>query len=86
MIEDFRQFLKVYRMYKKGKMKMEKFKEFLSEHKNEIAGVAACLIVYKIAYGRGWHDYERVVNNVFSAMKRNGYNVVHLIEPEVRVK
>lgn len=62
---------------------MDKFKEFLSEHKNEIAGVAACLIVYKIAYGHGWRDYKRVVDNVFTAMKRNGYNIVQLIEPEV---
>ena len=62
---------------------MDKFKEFLSEHKNEIAGVAACLIVYKIAYERGWRDYKRAVESVFTAMKRNGYNVVQLIEPEV---
>ena len=65
---------------------MDKIKEFLSEHKNEIAGVAACLIVYKIAYGRGWRDYKHAVDSVFTAMKRNGYNVVQLIEPEGRIK
>lgn len=84
MVDDFKQFLKVYRIYKKGKKEMDKFKEFLSEHKNEIAGVAACLIVYKIAYGRGWRDYDCAVRHVFSAMRKNGYNVVHLIEQEVK--
>lgn len=65
---------------------MDKIKEFVSEHKRELICVAAGFIVYKVAYGHGWRDYERVVNNVFSAMKKNGYNVVQLIEPEVRVK
>ena len=63
---------------------MEKVKEFVSEHKKEIAYAVGGIILYKIAYGRGWRDYKRTVSNVFSTMRRNGYNVVQLVESEVK--
>ena len=63
---------------------MDKIKEFIENHKVEVTCVICGYITYKFAYRRGFKDYGRVVNNVFDAMKRNGYNVVQLIEPEVK--
>lgn len=70
MIEDFRQFLKVYRMYKKGKMKMEKFKEFVSEHKRELMCVASGVIIYHIGFNRGFKMAKNAITHVFDEAAR----------------
>ena len=84
MIEDVRQFLKFYRAYKKGKAEMEKAKEFISQHKKEIACVIGGFVIYKMGYNRGFRDYKHAVTNVFNTMKKYGYNVVQLVEPGVK--
>lgn len=81
MVEDFKQFLKFYRMYKKGKREMDKIKEFVSSHKKEIAMTACGFIIFRVGYNSGWNAYKRVVNNVFNTMKKHGYQTVRLIEP-----
>ena len=63
---------------------MDKIKEFIEQHKMEVACVVCTYLTYKIAYRRGFKDYSKVVNNVFNSMRKNGYNVVQLIEPGVK--
>lgn len=81
MLEGFKQFLKFYRIYKKGKREMDKIKEFVTSHKKEIAMTACGFIIFKIGYEKGWKDYKKVVGNVFNTMKKHGYQTVRLIEP-----
>lgn len=84
MIEDFRQFLKVYRMYKKGKREMDKAKEWITEHKKELMYTAAGIIIFRAGYRCGWRTYKKVVRNTFNTMYTKGYNVVRLINSEVQ--
>lgn len=82
MIDDFKQFLKVYRAYKKGKKEMEKIKQFVTDHKKELKLAVCGLIIFKLGYESGWKAYRKVTNNVFNTMQRHGYNTVHLVEPK----
>ena len=60
-----------------------KFTEFLKNHKKEIMYTAAGVVIFKIGYNVGWHDYKKVTNSVFNTMQKHGYNTVKLIEPGV---
>lgn len=82
MFEDFRQFIKFYHIYKKGTKEMDKAKQWIMDHKQELTCAALSMMMFKLGYNRGWKDYRKVVNNVFKAMNRNGYNFVKLIKPE----
>lgn len=64
MIEDFRQFLKIYRMYKKGKRTMDKVKEFIKEHKTELMYASAAILIYSIGFRRGIKVSERAVTHL----------------------
>lgn len=61
MIEDFRQFLKIYRMYKKGKHTMDKVKEFVNEHKKELMYAAGIIMIYSLGFRRGVKTSERAI-------------------------
>lgn len=64
----------------KGK-RMEKIKEFVKDHKKEIAIGVGVFLIYRIGYSRGYSSYKKVVVNTFDTMKKDGFNVVQLIPP-----
>ena len=65
MIEDFRQFLKIYRMYKKGKSEMEKAKNWVMEHKKELAVTAGLIFAYHLGFKNGCQTTDKAVSNLF---------------------
>lgn len=70
MVEDFKQFLKIYRAYKKGKAKMEDIKKFISDHKKEIIFVSSGLIIYHIGFNRGFKTAKNAISHVFDEAAR----------------
>ncbi len=64
MVDDFKQFLKIYRMYKKGQAHMDKVKDFVVTHKNEIIFVSIGVVAYKIGFRKGFKAAERAVTHL----------------------
>ena len=65
MFDDFKQAWIIYQYYKKGKEKMDKVKQFVSDHKKEIIFVTAVVFSYRIGYKSGFNASERAINNIF---------------------
>lgn len=70
MIEDLRQFYKYYKLYKKGKKEMEKFGEFIKEHKNEIIFVSVVMLSYKLGFNKGFNTAKNAMSHVFNEASR----------------
>lgn len=70
MIEDIKQFYKYYKLYKKGKTKMEEIKKFVSDHKKEIIFVGSGLIIYHIGFNRGFKTAKNAISHVFDEAAR----------------
>ena len=56
MVEDFKQFLKIYRAYKKGKNEMEKAKDWIINHSKEIFVTIGVIASYQIGFKRGFRQ------------------------------
>ena len=72
MVEDFRQFLKVYHMYKKGKAEMEKAKKFIDDHSKEILMSLGIVAAYQLGFKRGFKSgikFEDALLRIASASK-----------------
>ena len=61
MINDFKKAWIIYQMIKKGKMEMEKAKDFVVEHKKEILCAAGLIFVYNLGFKRGYRTAENAV-------------------------
>lgn len=70
MINDFKQFLKFYQTYKKGKMKMDEIKDFIKEHKKEIIFVGSGLVIYHVGFNRGFKTAKNAISHVFDEAAR----------------
>ena len=70
MIDDFKQFLKFYQTYKKGKMKMDDIKDFIKEHKKEIIFVGSGLVIYHVGFNRGFKTAKNAISHVFDEAAR----------------
>ena len=70
MINDFKQFLKFYQTYKKGKMKMDEIKSFIKEHKKEIIFVGSGLVIYHVGFNRGFKTAKNAISHVFDEAAR----------------
>ena len=80
MIDDFKQFLKFYRMYKKGKemeqTMIDKIKNWVDGHKVELAVAAAWGLGYKIGFKRGCKATDRAVSRLICELDRVASKVV----------
>lgn len=70
MIDDFKQFLKFYQMYKKGKSEMEKIKEFISENQKTIIFVASGALIYSLGFRKGFKSAKEGMSHVFEEAAR----------------
>ena len=76
MVDDLKQFLKVYRVYKKGKRQMDKAKEWIENHKIELAVVGSFVIGYKLGFKRGCKATDRAVSRLINELDRVASKVV----------
>ena len=76
MINDFKQFLKFYQTYKKGKRQMDKAKEWIVTHKVELAVVGSFVIGYKIGFKRGCKATDQAVSRLICELDRVASKVV----------
>ena len=76
MIDDFKQFLKFYQTYKKGKRQMDKAKEWIGMHKVELAVVGSFVIGYKIGFRRGCRATDRAVSRLICELDRVASKVI----------
>ena len=54
----------MYQHYKKGKEKMDKVKNFVVEHKNEIILASVALFSYKIGFKRGFDSAQNAITHL----------------------
>ena len=71
MVDDLKQFLKFYRAYKKGKKHMDKFKDFVTKHKNELLIAGCGLIIYKCGYRTGFKASQKSIDKIFESAARS---------------
>lgn len=69
MMDDVKQFYKFYKVYKKGRLKMEKVKRFINEHYKEML-VAGAII---FAYNRGFKQGCRATDNAVTRLITETY-------------
>lgn len=67
MIKDFKQFLKIYRVYKKGKNEMDKIKDFISNHYKELLIAGGFVLIYKVGYKVGVKETQKTIYKIFDA-------------------
>ena len=75
MIEDFKQFLKFYRAYKKGKENMDKIKEWVDSHSKEILLGIFCVMSYQIGFKRGFKTGIKFEDALLRLSTKGGGNV-----------
>ena len=66
MVEDFKQFLKIYRAYKKGKNEMEKAKDWITNHSKEIFVAIGVIASYQLGFKRGFRKGMKFENALVS--------------------
>ena len=69
MVDDIKTFYKYYKLYKKGKSEMEKIKEFISTHQNELLVGFGFFISYQFGFKRGFRNgmkFESVLHSLAS--------------------
>lgn len=71
-MEDIKQFLKVYRAYKKGKREMEKAKEFVEQHSKEIVLAFGLLAFYQLGFKRGFRKGIKFEDALISMSLKGG--------------
>ena len=67
MFKDFREAWIIYQYYKKGKMEMDKVKEFAKKHKNELLVITGVLVGYRI----GFKTSQRSIDKIFEAAAKS---------------
>ena len=65
MIEDFKRAWIIYQLIKKGKMEMEKVKDFVVKHKKELAFASAAIVIYSLGFNKGFKSAEKGMNYIF---------------------
>lgn len=72
MVDDIKTFYKYYKLYKKGRNEMDKIKEFISSHQNEILIGLGCLMSYQFGFKRGFRNGMRFENALHSLASKGG--------------
>ena len=72
MIDDFKRAWVIYQLYKEGKMKMEKTKEFLEKHTKEILISLGFIAIYQFGYKRGFRTGMRFENALVNLSTNGG--------------
>ena len=81
MIKDLRQFLKFYRIYKKGKemeqTMIDKIKNWTVAHKIELAVTSAFVVGYKFGFRRGYKATNQMVTRFINDLDRVASKVIN---------
>ena len=64
-LKDFQKAWIIYQYYKKGKAEMDKIKEFVTTHKNEIILASVAIVAYRIGFKKGMKTTENAVTHLF---------------------
>ena len=54
----------IYQLIKKGKIEMEKVKEFVLNHKNEIIFVSTAVVAYRIGFKTGVKTVDKAITHL----------------------